>query len=174
MAEGHSWAELVQRVRDEWGDALVPVAPEHVPPLLDARARDFLTTVGLPDVQVRDILLIGDERLLDVAERDGRQYVVVVVQQWYRYAIDVSTGWVQYLHDDPDYEVPTNSSIAAFVLAVGLLKHQLDDLRHATEESVAEAVDAIWSGLEEWDPDSLTDEESRWNVLLNEYGMEYD
>src|SRR2546421_12307978 len=141
---------------------------------MDGRTREFLTTVGLPEVRVRDILAIGDERLLDLFERDGRRYVVVVAQQFYRYTIDVETGSVRYLHDDPDFETPTNSSIAAFVLAVGLLKHQLDDLRHGTEKSVGQAVDNIWEQLEEWVPDALTDEDARWNVLLNEYAMEYD
>ncbi|WP_433222548.1 SUKH-4 family immunity protein [Dactylosporangium sp. CS-047395] len=172
--ERHSWDELVARVRAEWGDRLVPIAAEHVDPRVEPRTRDFLTTVGLPDAQVRDITPIRDERLRELFERDGRSYVVVAAQRRYRYGIDAATGWVRYLHDEPDFEVPANSSIAAFVLAVGLLKHRLDDLEAGTRESVGEAVDTIWDQLEEWDPDGLEDPEARWNVLLNEYAVEYD
>ena len=178
----HSWEELVERTRREWGDRLVPVAAAFVAPVVHERTREFLTTVGLPDVKVRDIEPVRDERLLDLFERDGRRYVVVVATQRpfgggpvaYRYGVDVETGWVHYLHDEPDYETPANSSIAAFVLALGLLKNQLADLVVGTEEAVNQAVGTIWDQLDEWDPDGMVDDSYRWNVLLNEYGMEYD
>ncbi|MFC4039604.1 SUKH-4 family immunity protein [Dactylosporangium siamense] len=169
-----SWDALVQRTRDEWGDRLVPVRPEHVDPLVEPRTREFLTMVGLPDAGFRDITPIRDERLLEPFERDGRRYVVVAAQPFYCYAIDVRTGWVQWMHHEPDYSTPANSSIAAFVLAVGLLQHQLGELEVGTRESVAQAVDTVWDELDTWDPEGLADEESRWNVLLNEYAMEYD
>lgn len=185
-SQPHSWEELVERVRSEWGDRLVPVPPEFVVEGIHDRTREFLIKVGLPGVDVRDFELVHDARLLNLFERDGRRYLVVVAPQslldfppFYRYGIDIETGSVQYLRDDPDLTILTNSSIAAFVLAIGLVQHEFDDALNAldevTLESFSDALSDLMGELREWDPDSLADDSCRWHALLDDYGNEdYD
>lgn len=174
----HAWDDLVAEVRWVWGDGLEPVRPELIRPEVSARSREFLATVGLPKARILDIVPIRDERLLDLVSRGDRQYVTLATNEnlgSYRYGADVETGVVMYLQDEmPQFDCLTNSNIAAFVLILGLYKRHYIGLERVTKSAVADAVDAIFEQLGEWDPDALRDEYSRWNVLLDEHATQYD
>ncbi|KKK04491.1 SUKH-4 family immunity protein [Micromonospora sp. HK10] len=170
-----SWDDLVDQTRRVWDGRLALIRPELVDPRVSDRTRRFLTAVGLPTVDVRDIAFVHDERLLDVFSRAGRDYLVVTAEPDYRYGVDLESDEVVCLYDRyPDDDAPANSSLAAFVLTLGLLHTQLFEGNAGTQASVADAVDTIWDQLDRWDPAAVADEASHWSTLLDEYAMEYD
>jgi hypothetical protein len=174
----HTWDDIITEARRVWGDQLEPVRPELVHPEVSARTREFLTTVGLPTVGILDIIPLHDERLLDLVSRGDRRYVTVATNEnlgTYCYGVDVETGVVMYLQDRmPQFDCLANSNIAAFVLMLGLYKHHYVDVESFTKQAVEAAVDALFDQLGEWDPDALNDDDSRWNILLDEHATQYD
>jgi SUKH-4 immunity protein len=175
---GHTWDDIVTEVRRVWADQLEPVRPELIHPTVSIRTQAFLTTVGLPTVRILDIVPIHDERLMDLVSRGDRRYVTVATNESstpYRYGVDAKTGVVMYLEDAmPQFDCLANTNIAAFVLTLGLYKRHYIDLARPTKDAVWAAVDAIWDQLGEWDPQALRDENSRWNILLDEHQADYD
>jgi hypothetical protein len=173
----YTWDENIAEVRRVWGDQLAPIRPELVHPLVSMRTREFLTTVGLPTIQVLDIVPIHDERLLDLVSRGHSRYVTLATNEnpgTYRYGVDVATGVVMYLQDEmPQFDCLANSNIAAFVLMLGLYKHHFIDLKRATKQTVENAIDMLFDQLGGWDPVALNDEDSRWNILLDEQATQY-
>lgn len=174
-ADVPSWDDLVEQVRRIWDGRLAQIRPEFVDPRVSDRTRRFLTTVGLPTVDVRDITFVHDERLLDIFSRAGRDYLVVTAEPDYRYGVDLASDEVVCLYDSyPDDDAAANSNIAAFVLTLGLLHTRLFQGNAGTQASVAAAVDTIWDQLDRWDPAAVDDDASHWSTLLDEYAMEYD
>ncbi|WP_405425895.1 SUKH-4 family immunity protein [Micromonospora sp. NBC_00617] len=170
-----SWDDLVEQIRRVWDGRLAPIRPELVHPRVSDRTGRFLTAVGLPTVDVRDIGFVHDERLLSIFSRAGRDYLIVTAEPDYRYGVDLESDGVICLYDRyPADDTLANSSIAAFVLTLGLFHTHLFEGNAGTQASVADAVDTIWDQLDRWDPAAVNDHAGHWSTLLDEYAMEYD
>ena len=173
-----TWDDLVAEVRRVWGDGLEPVRPELIRPEVSARTREFLVTVGLPKDRILDIFPIRDERMLNLVSRGDRQYLTIATNEdtaTYYYGVDVATGVVMFLDEKmSQFDCMANSNLAAFVLILGMYKRHYFELERLTKSAVADAVDAIYEQLGEWDSDALGDDESRWNILLDEHLTQYD
>src|SRR4051794_20254448 len=109
-------------VRRSWGGQVGPGAADLVSPRPSAASREVPTSGGLPTIAVQEIEPIAHERLGESAFLHGREYVVVAESYDHttRYGIDVRTDEVWYLDPDPGNTCLFNSTIALFVLFLGI------------------------------------------------------
>ncbi|MFI9045992.1 SUKH-4 family immunity protein [Streptomyces sp. NPDC053427] len=164
----------VDEIRRIWGDRLRPVPSDLVSPRLSTPTREFLTTVGLPTVQVRDIVPLHDERLLDSTSQLGHEYVAVAEgdEPGYLFAVEVATDRVFYLDDIPQYNRLINSNIALFVLFLGIFQTRVLDLDVVTQETLEDAVADVWRQLCARDHTVTTDDRNWWGAMLDQIAAE--
>jgi SUKH-4 immunity protein len=162
-------------VRRIWGDQVGPVAADLVSPRLSATSRGFLTSVGLPTVPVQEIEPIAHERLGESTFLHGREYIVVAESYDHRtrYGIDVKTDEVWYLDPDPANTCLFNSSIALYVLFLGVYQRTVLELKVTDQDTLENAVAGVWSQLEARDP-AATDSDNYWEPILDQVVSEYE
>ncbi|MFD1047754.1 SUKH-4 family immunity protein, partial [Kibdelosporangium lantanae] len=142
---------------------------------LSASSREFLTSVGLPTITVQEIEPIAHERLAESTFLHGREYVVVAesYDRTTRYGIDVRSDEVWYLDTDPSNTCLFNSSIALFVLFLGIYQRSVLELEVTDQDTLENAVAGVWSQLEARDP-AATDPGNYWEPILDQVVSEYE
>ncbi|GAA2890945.1 hypothetical protein Acy02nite_74270 [Actinoplanes cyaneus] len=165
------WRERVtaEEIRAVWGDRLEPVDAALLHPGLSESVRDFLTTVGLPTLKVRDLVPVRDERLGTTTEHDARPYVPLLVStnDRYRLGVDPDTDRVVYLAADPEFDQYVNAHPALFVYFLGVFVTRFWERPEPTEEIGGRFVADMYSDLEHRDPESV-DETTWWTAQLTQ------
>ncbi|MFI1991619.1 SUKH-4 family immunity protein [Actinoplanes sp. NPDC020271] len=165
------WREQVtaEEIRAVWGDRVEPVDTALLHPGLSDSVRDFLTTVGLPTVKVRDLVPVRDERLGTTIEHDGRPYVPLLVSgnDRYRLGVDPATDRVVYLAADPEFDQYVNAHPALFVYFLGLFATGFWERPEPTEEIGRRFAADMYSALEHRDREAV-DETSWWTAQLTQ------
>ncbi|RMI33247.1 SUKH-4 family immunity protein [Nocardia stercoris] len=166
-----SWLndDLSTAVAAIWGDLLATVPPEQVHPGLSASTREFLTTVGLPTVDVGSFAPLPDGGVLGSMHVADREYVPVVngVPEDFRFAVDVGSDEVCCLFDGMAEVFLANSNLGLFVMFVGRVYRDLWQLAEPDEESMSSAVGAIVESLITLDPRAL-DTGTWWATFLDQ------
>jgi hypothetical protein len=162
---GIAWDEI----RTVWAGQLRPVPTEVVAAQTPPDVREFLTRIGLPDVDIWGITFAHDERLSHLVPSDERDYLLLTQpDSTTTFGIDVATGQVfKVALDLPKYTRFFNSDIAAFLYFLGLVKANVLDLEEATMENLPDAVTRVREALRARDPAAVEGETS-WNAWLDE------
>lgn len=163
---GRVTAEEIQAI---WGDRVKPVDAALLNPGLSESTRDFLTTVGLPTMKVRDLAPVRDERLGATIEHEGKAYVPLLVSanDKYRIGVDPATDKVVYLAADPQFDQYVNADPALFVYFLGVFLTRFWERPEPTEEIGSRFFTDFYAELERRDPDSV-DETTWWSANLDQ------
>ncbi|WP_433726712.1 SUKH-4 family immunity protein [Nocardia sp. CA-129566] len=160
---GNVTAEEVRRV---WGDQLQPIPSELVSPRLSVPTREFLSTVGLPDVETVEsagLIPVRDLRLSRQLE-DG-EYVVVAedIDPGCGVAVEAATDQVLFLWEEDPYDRRlVNSNIALFVLFLGTFQSTARELAEVDPGIGAGLLSARWHQLTINDPVAMNDDRNYW------------
>jgi hypothetical protein len=165
-------AEEIRRV---WDGQVWPVSPELVPAHVPAGTREFLTTIGLPTVQVLDITFIRDQRLATPIRRAGRECLVFAENTSDSvFVVDLESERV-YRTDrtrDGKYMDFYNSSLSRFVYFHGLLQKNVLSLEEVDEQLLLDAVNSVRVPLAERDPQALSND-APWQWTLSDLETEW-
>jgi hypothetical protein len=166
--------DLIAEVRAVWGDLLRPLPAERVPAALSAPTREFLTTVGLPTVEVGTFAPLPDAGVLVSTHLGGREYVPVVdgLLGDHRFAVDVDSDKVFCLFDGSADVLFANSDVGLFVLYIGRFFRDLWELPEPDEENLSSAVGGIVESLMAQDPPAL-DKSAWWPPTLYQAASDY-
>ncbi|MBU3064759.1 SUKH-4 family immunity protein [Nocardia sp. NEAU-G5] len=166
-----SWLndDLINSVTAIWGDHLEALLPEQVHPGLSAPTRDFLTTVGLPTVEVAPFTPLPDGSVLGSKQVGDREYVPVIngLPDDFRFAVDSGSDEMFCLFDDSTEAFLANSNLGLFVVFVGRFYRDLWELAEPNEESVSSAVGSIVESMMALDPPALNTR-TWWPTFLDQ------
>ncbi|MCU1641954.1 MAG: hypothetical protein JWN03_2229 [Nocardia sp.] len=166
-----SWLndDLGTSVAAIWGNRLKTLPPEQVHPGLSAPTREFLTTVGLPTVQVGAFTPLPDSGVLSSEHVGDREYVPVIngLPNDFRFAVEVGSDEVFCLFDGSTEVYLANSNLGLFVMFVGRYYRDLWTLAEPNVQSVNPAVGAIVESLMTIDPPAL-DTSAWWTTFLGQ------
>ncbi len=175
MAQEFPGGVTADDVREIWRDQLRPVPPNLINPRLSTPSREFLASVGLPTIEVQEWDPVDQRRLLETAAYGGREFVVIAESYdgAQRCGIDLATDEVTYLASRPENSCLLNSTVALFVLFLGIFQRTVLELTKTDEDTLVDAVHAVWSQLEIRDPRAL-DQENYWQPILDQVASEWE
>lgn len=161
---------MIRDIRRLWGDDLVPVPPDVVerPGVTPATAA-LLREVGLPSSGPVEVEFFHDEQLLSPVVVDGVTYLGLGMETGILLlGLCAGTDDVRAVVPDvakrPEF---INSSLAAFLLFLGLLRARLDDVRSG-EDTAAAAVEALQREFVQRDARALNDVDAWWLGVLEQ------
>ncbi|MEC3920312.1 SUKH-4 family immunity protein [Nocardia sp. CDC160] len=160
--------DLIKSVVAIWGDHHLDVLPPGQVYLgLSAPTREFLTTVGLPTVEVGSFTPLPVGGVLGSKYVGDREYVPVIndVCGDLRFAVEVRSDRVFCLFDNSTEVYLANSNLGLFVMFVGRFYRELWELAEPNEENLSSAVGSIVEGLMAFDPLAL-DRDAWWTTFL--------
>lgn len=91
--------ELISEINALWGDRLKTIPTRWIPRGVTREVAEFLTAVGLPTVEVQDIVFVHDERMSHLIEHLDRSYLLLA-----------TAGGLPFVVADPD-----DGRVGAFV-----------------------------------------------------------
>ena len=165
-------AEIEARVKQWWGDRLVPV-PESalVGRRLSMRTHSFLTKVGVPrDAPGQVTFYTGDEPLRPLAVA-GETYWVVGDDYGTEITLSIR-GDVWSI--DPEGQLPRrfiNASIAHFVLFLGLYEAEYEGVGDTDNREPVAIEGELRTQFDEYDLFALANAENWWSLVLEQIGQ---
>ncbi|MET8872189.1 SUKH-4 family immunity protein [Nocardia sp. NPDC004604] len=165
-------SEIVDAVREVWGDRLRPIPPEFLSPLLSAQTHWFVRTVGLPAVETVYSEPVSDEEFRVARHRrQGHEYVAVAEGAGYYYGIEVDTDRVMMVSDGRADTYVVNSDVALFVLFLGVVEKTLsalDEQPDLADDRIEEAIYGVIAQLRLRDAEAMAGRDNFWFNLLCE------
>lgn len=162
-------SELAKRIEELWGESLKRIAFER--PLANiplSRTCTFLGRVGLPrrNSPLEMTFYDGEDLLTDLVVHGTRYWIIGD-----DYGTKISVDANEQVWSVSEGSLPlrfVNTSLAQFVLFLGIYRYRPPALTPVTDEQAAGILTELRHEFGEADPLALADIENWWSVILEQ------
>jgi hypothetical protein len=179
MTTPDGWSDaVVGEVRRLWGEQLRPVDQGRLYPLLSARTREFLATVGLPVYESNMGVALLHDQVDRPVSRNGMEYIPVAgVAGDLVDAIEVETDRVCFIGSLDSRDMPrfVNTDVGLFLVFLGVCEKDIIDASGSVEDAdeAYGITDRARELLTSMDPEAMRQGGS-WDSQLNDFETDTD